>query len=260
MQRLKRVLAAMRSVPQQWSSVELDRAFSAVLGQPGPLRTTARLFRLHLTAQGQLATEVDRGSFVNLLLLYERHLMQMRGLAAHTVQSRMATARDFLSREVPDESCLFGLSAEVTERYLAWISPRLTRRSLQQIVTHLRSFLRFCHDQGVTSRRLDTIDCPRIYRDESMPRALAWPLIEALLASVDRSDKTGWRDYVIIYLMAHLGLRPSEVVSLRQDSIDWQTATLRVEQCKTHSQLVLPLSKAVSEVLRDYLRKAHQRC
>ena len=252
-QRLKRVLATARSVPQQWSSAKLDRAFLAVSGQPGPLRTTAKLFRQHLKARGQLATEEDHGPFADLLARYEQHLVQMRGLAAHTVQKRLATAHDFLSRELSGVASLQGLSAEAVERYLVWISPRLARRSLQQIVTHLRSFLRFCHDQGEISRRLDAIDCPRIYRDESMPRALDWPLVEALLLSVDRSDKTGWRDYMILYLMAHLGLRPSEVVSLRLDSIDWQTATLRVEQRKTRSQLVLPLSETVSHVLRKYL-------
>ncbi|ODV40794.1 hypothetical protein AWV79_04285 [Cupriavidus sp. UYMMa02A] len=62
-----------------------------------------------------------------------------------------------------------------------------------------------------------------------MPRALDWSLVEALLDSIDRSGKTGWRAYVIIYLLEHLGLRPSEVVSLRLDSIDWQAATLCVE-------------------------------
>lgn len=122
-----------------------------------------------------------------------------------------------------------------------------------------RSFLRFCYDHGEIHRRLDAVDCPRIYRDESMPRALDWPLVEALLDSIDRSGKTGWRDYVIIYLLAHLGLRPSEVVSLRLDSIDWQAATLRVGQRKTRSELVLPLSDTVSQVLREYLREARPR-
>ncbi|WP_082584246.1 tyrosine-type recombinase/integrase [Noviherbaspirillum sp. Root189] len=253
-QRLKRVLAALQSVPQQWSSAELDRAFSAVSGQPRPLRATATLFKQHLKARGQWALDEEHGPFTDMLARYERHLAQMRGLAAHTVHKRLAIAHDFLAREASDDASLHGLSSEAVERYLESVSPRLARPSLQQIITQLRSFLRFCHDQGLTERRLDAIDCPRIYRDESMPRAIDWPLVEALLRSVDRSDKTGQRDYTILFLMSHLGLRPSEVVALRLESIDWHTATLRVEQRKTRSQLVLPLSKAVCHVLRTYLR------
>jgi integrase/recombinase XerD len=238
----------------------VNHAFSAASGQSGPLRTTAKLFRQYLKAQGELAAEVDHGPFTGLLVRYERHLVQMRGLAAPSVQKRLATAHDFLSRELSSQTSLQQLSAEAVERYLTSVGSRLARRSLQQVVTHLRSFLRFCYDQAEINRRLDgVVDCPRIYRDESMPRALPWPLVEALLDSIDRSGKTGWRDYVIIYLLAHLGLRPCEVVALRLDSIDWQAATLRVEQRKTHSHLVLPLSEAVSQVLHGYLREARPR-
>ena len=74
------------------------------------------------------------------------------------------------------------------------------------------------------------------------PRALDWTLVHRLLASVDRSSSEGWRDYVILHLMAYYGLRPCEVCSLTLDSIDWSARTLRVELRKTHSVLVLPLA------------------
>lgn len=105
-QRLKRVLAPTRSVPRQWSSAKLERAFSAVSGQPKPLRTTAKLFGRYLKVRGQFALEESRGPFADLLARYEKHLVQMRGLAAHTAHNRLATAPDFLSREVSDKAGL----------------------------------------------------------------------------------------------------------------------------------------------------------
>jgi len=74
-----------------------------------------------------------------------------------------------------------------------------------------------------------------------------------LLSSIDRADRTGCRDYTILYLLAHYGLRPSEAASLLLDSIDWKGKALRVEQSKTHSTLVLPLSDEALQVLKDYL-------
>ncbi|MEM5402809.1 tyrosine-type recombinase/integrase [Paraburkholderia unamae] len=58
-----------------------------------------------------------------------------------------------------------------------------------------------------------------------------------------------------IYLMAYYGLRPAEVVSLTLDSIDWKNDILRVDQCKTRSVLVMPLTGRTRHVLDRYLRR-----
>jgi integrase len=64
----------------------------------------------------------------------------------------------------------------------------------------------------------------------------------------------GWRDYTILHLMAYYGLRPSEIVALTLDSIDWTSKTLQVEQRKTRSVLLLPLAQRTLNLLRRYLR------
>jgi integrase/recombinase XerD len=99
------------------------------------------------------------------------------------------------------------------------------------------------------------IDTPRTYRGELPPRALDWRGVQGLLRSIDRSSRSGWRDYTILYLMAHYGLRPSEIVTLRLDSIDWSAKTLHVEQRKTCSVLVLPMADRTLSVLRRYLHR-----
>jgi len=58
----------------------------------------------------------------------------------------------------------------------------------------------------------------------------------------------------MLYLMAYYGLRPSEIAALNLDSIDWVAQTLQVEQRKTHSTLVLPMSRQALRVLKHYLR------
>jgi integrase len=92
-----------------------------------------------------------------------------------------------------------------------------------------------------------------VYLGELPPRAIPWATVQALLQSIDRKQSTGWRDYTILYLMAHYGLRPCEVASLRLDSIDWQAKTLRVEQRKTRSVLLLPLADRTLGVIKRYL-------
>jgi integrase len=60
---------------------------------------------------------------------------------------------------------------------------------------------------------------------------------------------------MILHLMAYYGLRASEIAALRVDSIDWDAKTCRVEQLKTQSDLLLPLSKQTVWLLRRYLRE-----
>jgi integrase/recombinase XerD len=53
--------------------------------------------------------------------------------------------------------------------------------------------------------------------------------------------------------MAFYGLRPSEVASLRLDSIDWTAGTLTIDQRKTRSVLVLPLSRRTLRLVQRYI-------
>ncbi|MBU0845248.1 integrase [Pseudomonas sp. GW456-12-10-14-TSB6] len=129
----------------------------------------------------------------------------------------------------------------------------MKRQSLQHSIARLRAFLRYCFDHGHLRERLYTIDTPRTYRGEAPPRALAWRLVQQLLQSVDRDSKAGWRDYAILHLMAYYGLRPSEIVALTVASIDWTARTLRVDQRKTRSNLIMPLSDQTLRLLKRYL-------
>jgi integrase len=86
------------------------------------------------------------------------------------------------------------------------------------------------------------------------PRALDWEQVQEFLRSIDRRSRTGWRDYMMLYLMAYYGLRPGEVARLSLDSIDWEAKTMLVLQSKTCSTLILPLFDRTIDLLKRYLR------
>jgi site-specific recombinase XerD len=122
-------------------------------------------------------------------------------------------------------------------------------------ISDLRCFFRFCHDQGTTTLSPDQIDAPRTYRGEKPPRAIAWEMTQQFLSSIDRSTPTGERDYAVLFLIAHYGLRPGEITLLTLDSIDWEHHSLRIAQSKTRSALVLPMAPSAEQVLECYLRR-----
>jgi site-specific recombinase XerD len=131
-------------------------------------------------------------------------------------------------------------------------------------VAHLRSFLRFLATKGQCPSGLDaTIDTPRLYRLEQLPRALPWETVQALLQSIDRHTAIGLRDYTMLVLIATYGLRISEVAALTLDHVHWREGWLQVPRCKTRDVLHLPLTDRVGEILVQYLqhaRPAHVPC
>jgi len=217
-------------------------------------RATQRAFQRYLEERGQLSAAADpHPRFSTTLNAYQQHLSEVKGLVPATVKQHLATVLSFLDRALTPEKSLGDLTPQAVEQFVVDEGQRLTRQSLQHTIARLRSFLRFCHDRGEVRARLDVIDTPRSYREELLPRAIPWTLVQRLLRSIDRTGKAGWRDYAILYLMVHYGLRPSEVATLMLDSIDWTSGTLRVDQRKTRTTLILPLNKETLRMLKRYL-------
>lgn len=222
-------------------------------------RGTQRAYQRFLQSQGRLQEDTADCRFTDLRQRYEYHLVEVRGFARSTLAHHNATVADFLARGLRPGQRLRSLIGTDVDRFIGMRSTEVSRQTLQHTVAALRAFLRWCHDLSEIPVRLDDIDTPRTYRGELPPRALDWSAVQALLRSIDRGSKSGERDYAILHLMAHYGLRPSEIASLRLDSIDWTSTTLRVEQRKTQSDLVLPLAAATVKALRRYLRRDRDR-
>jgi len=236
-----------------FSEPQLELAFTSPRF-PALYRGTQRAFARFLQQRGRLVRVEPNDRFAALRADYCQHLRELRGLAATTIQQHDSTLSDFLSRSMPSEKKLSELTRADVEGYVQLKSKQVSRQTLQHSVAHLRAFLCYCRDRGETAPGLEYIDTPRVYRGELPPRALDWNLVLRLLASIDRQSRAGWRDYVILHLMAYYGLRACEIAALKLASIDWSASTLTVEQRKTRSTLVLPLAQRTVNLLRRYLR------
>ena len=214
---------------------------------------TQRIYGRFLAATGRLIATEPADALEHLRIRYRKYLSDLRGFSGQSIQHHLSTLKDFLCRGIPTDRGLTGLTASDVEAYVQLKSKENTRQSLQHVVAHLRAFLRYWGDHGETGSGLNLIDTPRTYRGELPPRALDWIVVRRLLVSFHRRSPREWRDHTILHLMAYYGLRPSEVASLLLSSIDWETRTLRVDQRKTRSTLVLPLANRTLRLLRRYL-------
>jgi len=222
------------------------------------LASTLRLLERYLDAEKVLPVpRPDQKQ--SLLTEYGTYLETVRGLVSPTIAQHLRTSRqmlDHLHCEV-DPARLGELTRNDIEIFVRVSGEHLGRRSLQNVVAQLRSFLRFLSGRGqVTAGLEDQIDTPRVYRGERLPRSLPWRIVQEFLRSIDRTKRLGLRDYAIFLLMATYGLRASEVVALKLDDIEWRAGRILVPQPKTAQRLVLPLTDGVGQALVDYLRRA----
>jgi integrase len=254
------VFRAMRSLEvaglppdRMWTDDELDRAFHHRRYRR-VYRQARHSFGLFLQSVGRLTPRQKHNPHAEILAAYQTFLSDVRGLANATIVQHIAEVNGLLCHLLPKGGPLKELTAKGIEKHIERRAQTLSRHTLLTSVGYLRAFLVYCFERQLIPARLDFIDKPTGLRNELPPRALDWPLIQRLLSSIDRSDRSGWRDFMMLHLMAHYGLRPGEVSHLTLESIDWTARTLLVHQQKTRSWLTLPLKDQSIGLLRRYLK------
>lgn len=121
----------------------------------------------------------------------------------------------------------------------------------------LRTFFHYLYHQNIVSKDFAYIVPRDGYRScLKVPSAYPKEDVEKLLASVDRGNPKGKRDYAIILLAARLGLRAQDICDLSFKNIKWETNTIELVQRKTKEPVVLPLLEEVGTAIIDYLKYA----
>ncbi len=192
---------------------------------------------------------------------FGEYLREERCLAETTALNYCREVARFLSERFgtgnldPAKLCIADLHSFVSRHARNYSAKRV-----QLMLTALRSFLRFLFLRGETPSRLDyhvpTAPC---WRKTEPPKWLGSDDIEHILSSCDRHSNIGQRDYAILLLLARLGLRAGEVVSLELKDIRWETGEISV--CgKGQHRKSFPLPKDVGEALAAYLKNVRRHC
>jgi site-specific recombinase XerD len=242
----------------QWTADALDQAFRR-RRQRRLYRNARHAFTTFLESVGRLTPPADNGPHASVFAAYRRFLSEVRGLARATILQHLAEVGALLRHALPEGQPLKRLTAEYIDLHIERRARQVSRGTLRTSVGALRAFLSYCFEHHLITTRLDCLDRPVGFRNEQPPRALDWRLIQQFLRSIKRTGRTGWRDFMILHLMAHYGLRTGETTRLTVDSINWSARTLLIEQFKTHSWLSLPLIDQTLDLLQRYLREGRRR-
>lgn len=180
---------------------------------------------------------------------YEQHLNNS-GKTEKDIRSRLHIVAWFL--KFVDERGIVNLSDISAEDIYAAFEAATDKGRFRRLVGH---FLTYGFKYGLFTTNLYLL-VPRVVRHKAIPSVYSKEEVERLLLSVNRETKTGKRDYAIILIAARLGVRASDIAALTFDSINENTATIKITQQKTKTSLTLPLLDEISEALHDYIDNA----
>jgi integrase/recombinase XerD len=180
-------------------------------------------------------------------------LKQHRGLSEITIESRRKLVSKLVPLLGPDPRAY---DAAVVRSVIVAESQHRSAASMKNVVSALRSYLRYLMIQGQCLPSLDqAVPSVAHHKHSSLPKSLPAAKVETLISSCDTTTARGIRDRAILLLLARLGLRAGDIMTLRIDDIDWQHGSLHV--CgKGRRGANLPLPQDVGDALLKYLTEA----
>jgi site-specific recombinase XerD len=196
-------------------------------------RETVRQFLDHLRERDVIRgvkPPLDSSPLAGILTRYEKHLRSGRGLTAATVINYLPFVRKFLVDRFGE--CPFPVeevrSCDLSAFVLRHAHTMSCGRA-QLMTTAFRSFFRFLFQNGELHADLaPSVPAVADWRLSTVPKYLTPDEVGRVLGGCDRQTSTGRRDYVVLLLLARLGLRAGEIVALQLDDIDWRAGEILI--------------------------------
>jgi site-specific recombinase XerD len=187
----------------------------------------------------------------DLKLRYIDYLRNERGLTINAIRVYVP----FISVFLNTQGCASPetLNGQTVQDFLL---DRIRNRSSEYVrlqAIALRSFFRFLYLHEETAIDLSlSVPTVRKWRQAEITPFLSPDEVERVLSRTNRSTPRGRRDYAILLLLARLGLRAGEVVTLELGHILWRTGEV-VIYGKGRVPGRLPLLSDIGEALSLYL-------
>jgi len=197
-------------------------------------------------------------SIEEVLTDFDRHLEGQRGCTEGTRQHYRREARALLVRVFSGRPIDWNhLTAAQIADFVGGRAQKLSLVSRQNPATAIRSLLRFLTSEGLILAGLAGA-VPPIWRSKhaTVPRHVSAEQLENILTLCSSEGPVAMRNRAMVLLSARLGLRPSEVLKIRLQDLDWTAGSVLIRAGKTSRERVLPLPEDAGAALARYLREA----
>jgi integrase len=193
---------------------------------------------------------------VPLLADYVRYATEYRNLAPETVKKQMWYLLYFFEwvKRSLFENQPRPLCPDTVQQFAFEYKADHGPGSRKNMYFSLRSFLEFAYHKGYLDQNITrAVPSPRRRRLSTVPFIIDDASIIRLLASIDRSEPSGIRDYTIIQLLASYGVRGIQIRKLTLQDIDWEKNSISFSAAKGGNPVVQHLTAPVGNSLLDYI-------
>ncbi|MGE3703607.1 MAG: tyrosine-type recombinase/integrase [Hyphomicrobiaceae bacterium] len=190
------------------------------------------------------------------LARFDGHMRDVWGLADNTRRQRGRIAGEFLLAHFGDQPITMSKISTASVRRFVLGDHGRSAGSIGVIGGAIGCYLRFRSMSGDRVSELAAA-IPRAahWRLASLPEVLTDAEVDELLRSFDQPFPSRRRAYAMTRCLIDLGLRCSEVASLRLEDINWTDGTLSLVGTKGRRADVLPLPAATGSAITAYLRE-----
>jgi len=221
------------------------------------VRYSVHRFLHYLRESGRLDPLAHQEIYQPLLDAYLTWMRDYQHASDGTRKVRSHSIAQFLqwlgTEATPDG--LLRLTSERIEDFSLSYAQGMGRSARRSMQSALRTFLRFCLQQGSIDRPLDlAVPTLRTYKLATVPRGLSDTEAQQVLRSINRSSHVARRDYAIVQLLYTYGVRGGHVRALRLEDIHWAQSQILFKGSKGGKDSRLPLTLEVGESLLDYLQ------
>jgi integrase/recombinase XerC len=189
-----------------------------------------------------------------------QELQGARSASLHTIRAYTGDLDLFVqSLRVAEATNLADVTLEDARQWLWEMSERGDApATIARRVSAVKSFTHWCHRQGLVEvDALNRLSAPR--KPRHLPRVVTSSAMDALLHDLGQraagDDPIARRDLAIWELLYSSALRVSEVVTVTEESFDWNSGTVRV-MGKGAKERIVPVGAPALAALREYARCA----
>lgn len=122
--------------------------------------------------------------------------------------------------------------------------------SLNTRIRGLRVFFNFCADREY----MEGFKFPLLKEDKEIKETYTDAEIKRLVARPRTASWVEWRMWAAVNYMVATGNRISTVINVRIRDINFEESTIHLTTVKNRKQQIIPMSKALKSVLKDYLK------
>lgn len=181
-----------------------------------------------------------------------RYLDIEKNASAHTLVNYRLDLEEF--RDFLKDIGIERVDYLFVRKYLAHLKEKeLSVRSVSRKLSALRSFFRFLIKEGYLKfNPTDAILSPK--QEKPLPKFLTEEDAARLVEAPDTATLKGLRDRAILETLYSTGMRISELVSLKEDDVDFISGTVKVLG-KGKKERMLPAGDRALRAIRNYLEK-----